>query len=870
MHAAVRYALLRDDLEWEGVRTGLVLAANRALALARIPAPAPGLEITHQPPFDAEPSGIAADDCGRIFVADTTAHRIIVEQPECGFRYVLPLMAAAGNAPGQFNAPAGLALSGDTLYVADSANARVQCFLLPALELRRIIDTGLSQPAAIAVDEAGRVYVVDRRVNVIDRPASRIVRFRADGSSDDAYNAAVAAAVSGPAFLALGADGTLYVSDEAADAVLAIDSAGNWLWNLKLPAQTPAVRPRALAARKDKLLVADAASGNILVFDSGTRGCLGSVPGFRAPVSAMAFDADGNLLVKTDGGEGYARFAATAGWIEAGTLVAGPLDAGVERDWERVAVDVIAPPGASVALETWSGDAVSSAPAESDWQLAPSIDCLFAREPGPAEAVGKRRYLWLRVTLRGADGRASPALSQVQAQTRGVSYLDQLPRIYRRDDRNTRFLERWLALFRSGIEASEEEIGLVPRRFDPAAAPADRLAWLAQALAFDPPQSPTPARLRALLARVPELYAARGTIAGIGAMAEIYAGVRPKIIEAHHARRVWQLGETSRLGFDTALAAATPEGLVVPRDARTDPRYAGLHGDYYKGVEFDQLVRSATDEAIDFQQPQSQGGTGAAPGMPLLFLVDNAGASITRFSVRWSGQIKPRFSETYTFHVEHLYGARLWIDGRLLIDEWTGNPSATRDPRIVLDAGRWYAIQLEIRSLAEKPIASLLWSSRSQRKEPVPRECLYSILDEHADLTAAPGVGFDVGHAVVGESGPLAASEFGSTLFTDYAHLFTVVAPAGSCCDKERRDALRELIDAEKPAYTDYHLCFAEPRMRVGFQARLGIDAIVANGPPPLRLDETQLGRNSFLADAPPGGARVTERARLGQDTLVG
>jgi hypothetical protein len=122
----------------------------------------------------------------------------------------------------------------------------------------------------------------------------------------------------------------------------------------------------------------------------------------------------------------------------------------------------------------------------------------------------------------------------------------------------------------------------------------------------------------------------------------------------------------------------------------------------------------------------------------------------------------------------------------------------------------------------------------------------------------------------VRESGPLAASEFGAGLFADYAHLFTVIAPAGRCCESHRCQALREVIDAEKPAHTDYHLCFVEPRMRVGFQARLGIDAIVANGPPPLRLDETLLGRDSFLADAAPGGGRVTARARLGRDTVVG
>jgi hypothetical protein len=99
--------------------------------------------------------------------------------------------------------------------------------------------------------------------------------------------------------------------------------------------------------------------------------------------------------------------------------------------------------------------------------------------------------------------------------------------------------------------------------------------------------------------------------------------------------------------------------------------------------------------------------------------------------------------------------------------------------------------------------------------------------------------------------------------------LFTVLVRAAEV-PGARRDALRRAIDAEKPAHTDYHLCFADARMRVGFQARLGIDAIVAGGPPPLRLGDAVLGQDSFVGDAPAGGARVGAGARLGRDTVIG
>ena len=204
---------------------------------------------------------------------------------------------------------------------------------------------------------------------------------------------------------------------------------------------------------------------------------------------------------------------------------------------------------------------------------------------------------------------------------------------------------------------------------------------------------------------MPELYRTRGTLGGVADMAEVMTGIRPRIVEAFHARRVWQLGTTSRLGFDTALAAATPEGLVVPRDARTDPAYAGLHGDYYAA----RISTSCCSRAPT---------TGSIPGALGADRDDNR----TRpFTVRWSGQIKPRYSETYLLRLEHGPGARLWIDGQLLIDRWTPNSPAQPDPRVVLDASRWHAIQLEIRSLAHEAGAGLAWSSRHQRREAVSR-----------------------------------------------------------------------------------------------------------------------------------------------------
>lgn len=43
------------------------------------------------------------------------------------------------------------------------------------------------------------------------------------------------------------------------------------------------------------------------------------------------------------------------------------------------------------------------------------------------------------------------------------------------------------------------------------------------------------------------------------------------------------------------------------------------------------------------------------------------------YSVRWTGQVRPEHSEEYTFHTTSNDGVRLWVDGRLIIDNWSNH-----------------------------------------------------------------------------------------------------------------------------------------------------------------------------------------------------
>jgi hypothetical protein len=125
-----------------------------------------------------------------------------------------------------------------------------------------------------------------------------------------------------------------------------------------------------------------------------------------------------------------------------------------------------------------------------------------------------------------------------------------------------------------------------------------------------------------------------------------------------------------------------------------------------------------------------------------------------------------------------------------------------------------------------------------------------------------------IGSAVVGEGGPLAADDFGATLFAGSAHRFIVSVPAFQAPDGASRDAIRRVLEREKPAHTDYALCFVEAEMRVGLQAQLGIDTYVACEPVGASLEGMTLDLDARLAGSG-GVGRVSSNGRLGVDTRL-
>jgi phage tail-like protein len=129
--------------------------------------------------------------------------------------------------------------------------------------------------------------------------------------------------------------------------------------------------------------------------------------------------------------------------------------------------------------------------------------------------------------------------------------------------------------------------------------------------------------------------------------------------------------------------------------------------------------------------------------------------------------------------------------------------------------------------------------------------------------------------AVVGASADLdqshliADDNFGAPLFTDVAYRFTVSVYRGQIMCANSLARVQGVLDAEKPAHTLYELCIIEPRFRVGFQARVGVDTVVAGPARSLALGSHQmLAEESVLAGAPV--SRLGVESRVGVNARLG
>lgn len=149
----------------------------------------------------------------------------------------------------------------------------------------------------------------------------------------------------------------------------------------------------------------------------------------------------------------------------------------------------------------------------------------------------------------------------------------------------------------------------------------------------------------------------------------------------------------------------------------------GLRGEYFLNIDLTNSKLVRTDQTVNFDWHKGS-PDGSLPA-------DN-------FSVRWTGQVEPMYSETYTFYTIADDGVRLSVNGQKLIDNWSDHSWVENSGTVALNAGQKYDITMEYYERTGSAVAKLLWSSPSQAKEAVPQSQLYAATGSSIPSTPAP------------------------------------------------------------------------------------------------------------------------------------
>lgn len=129
------------------------------------------------------------------------------------------------------------------------------------------------------------------------------------------------------------------------------------------------------------------------------------------------------------------------------------------------------------------------------------------------------------------------------------------------------------------------------------------------------------------------------------------------------------------------------------------------------------------------------------------------------YTVRWTGQVEPQFSETYTFQTRTDDGVKLWVNDQLLIDRWNQNGTWTN--ATPLAAGVRYNLRMEYFNRGGSARAQLSWFSPSQPRQVIPSTRLYptsgglSPGGVTSPLKAIAFLGQPFTHTVTGANTPL-------------------------------------------------------------------------------------------------------------------
>ena len=330
-----------------------------------------------------QPSGIAVDKSGNIYVADV-GNNEIRKITAGGLVSTFAGSTASGIADGQgilarFNAPSGIAVDDSgNVYVADTGGNRIRK-ITPGGLVRTLAGSWITSgstdgqgiaatfngPYGLTVDISGNVYVADRENNMIRKitPGGLVSTIAGSTTAGSANGQGIAASFRAPCGIAVDASGNIYVGDYLNNEIRKITSSGlvstfaGSITKGSLDGQGQSASfywPAGLASdAAGNVYIADSQNSEIRKITSG--GLVSTIAGtaintngqgisacFDLP-TGIAIDGSGNLYI-TDFGSDVIRKITKGGLV---TTLAGSGASG-SNDGQGIAASFFAPSAIAV------------------------------------------------------------------------------------------------------------------------------------------------------------------------------------------------------------------------------------------------------------------------------------------------------------------------------------------------------------------------------------------------------------------------------------------------------------------------------------------------------------------------------------------
>jgi len=483
---------------------------------------------------------------------------------------------------GLFSASSYLAVTGDTLFVADPEGERS----LAAFDMANgqtiwsrsgeSLDGAYFRTLALASDDTF-VYALTplaEREGTEDEPGKRplaLIRLTLSGAVDTVFADSRFEIKTGPdgriepPFLAASRQGDVFVFDSLGRVLFAFGPDGGLRARMMLP-------PLPFAG------IAVDSAGQIYVGDSRTIGpededdrfilhfgengeLVGRVAGFRGKTDGLLIDDSDHMYILSEENRTITVLdlqPQTVFWEQTGApegaWLSRALDsAEAETVWHKLMLDASVPDGTQLRVRYFASDAPEKmlagelrkvddwiAREDLSWEEKRSALAPYWSEPvaNPRDALffgAQGRYLWLLIEWIGSE-RLTPALRRMRVYFPRETPLSFLPAVYQEDPSSRDFLERYLSLFGTLLDSVEEQIDDMPRQFDRERTSGGALRWLASWLGMDLDESWTDEWVRRFLRIAPELYRYRGTRRGIEKAVEIFTGMSPIVVESFQYR----------------------------------------------------------------------------------------------------------------------------------------------------------------------------------------------------------------------------------------------------------------------------------------------------------------------------------------------